>query len=606
MQSRTFKTFRLQNERNIDLSDHHPCHWVVDGITGVQYNVQFLFRQVGESDEKNKVGKKDPKAIQEFVNQMVTGIFKKVKPEPDVLCLNEVFDNVAWKLFKKALGEKGYYLSRAVGTPLFGEPTLHGGLMTFVKSDSVRQEAQYVYQHKTGGPFSGGDALVDKGVKACKFTRKNKTFHVFNSHCNASYIKLDSTGTNELPQYLEKHYIEVTLAQVAELRLWIDSLRGSHAIVDGETVIIAGDFNIPFDSIKRRNPALSKRMQIILGAEYARIKPTDDSIPSYNPSQNTWLKGKKDAEFEGDSMLDVAFAYDANVTKEPDALRKWVIEAQFQLSRWVENKESPNLIERGSMLLDKMIDAVTVGNTSIHHMKNLWHIYTVYAKGSTYEAHQTIDKAIDLAASVPDVTQACKQNTIDEDIRLKLNELLEKFPAGEGAENGNELVRDYLTSLQTTVNRLSKENNNQLKLQAIKNAVYQITLPPDLKQIREQVEPALAVHRHPSVLFPKRTAAQNEVLLDYLTKLLNRNYPGKKEACAALVSEYRKFINRRENLSIFDRFKGAVSQKIKDIDEVTRVLEKKYQRNEALPAAVLSVLQEHHIETRPIHQPSGS
>ena len=41
----TFHITRATFE-NRDLSDHHPCEWEVDGLTGVTYNIQFLPRQI--------------------------------------------------------------------------------------------------------------------------------------------------------------------------------------------------------------------------------------------------------------------------------------------------------------------------------------------------------------------------------------------------------------------------------------------------------------------------------------------------------------------------------------------------------------------------------
>lgn len=317
-------------EGQVDLSDHHPCEWSIGELNGITYNVQFLpFNWLGP------VGKNDANAISE-ASKRIAHFLSREHATYDVICLQELFNNTANLVLEEELKKKGYIATKPVGGYL-GSP-LHGGIRIFYKQDVLGTDFKesYVYKH-TVDTIKRGDAMVDKGIKHIKLQKNGKTYHVFNTHLQAFY---EDTH--------HQHYVEVTLAQLIELRKYILVQKKLGIIQKDEQVVICGDFNIPKNAkgaSLENTDALFKRAQLILGEEFQLVEPSshptaqDSPRYSFDPSTNIYLSGALgDKSKVMHANLDLVFTLNTTKRSSHPILDHTVRYIQNQLSIYLQQQ----------------------------------------------------------------------------------------------------------------------------------------------------------------------------------------------------------------------------------------------------------------------------
>ena len=345
-----------------DLSDHHPCKWTIDSRTGqtlrgIQYNVQFLWKTVNDAP-----GKKDEKEIQACATLIANWL---IAQNTDVICLQELFDSDAVRVIEKMLIDKGYISTARVGGKTNEDS---GGVRTFCKRDAallVEDLGAYIYQHKVDY-LRRADALADKGIKHVKVTKGGQAYHVLNTHLQAFY---------EDPSH--QHYIEVTQAQIIELRNYIRTQRILGIIKPGEKVVINGDLNIPFnatpnDTSKEKREQWFKRAAFLLGDEGVMFETPRDKF-SFDPVNNTYLQGIS-SEQNAKATLDLAFLFDADKTEpeETFGLCEFVRQAQLQLSQLVRKSVFPPLYNMGEENQRKITELSTAIDNLVKLMETPW------------------------------------------------------------------------------------------------------------------------------------------------------------------------------------------------------------------------------------------
>lgn len=348
----------------VDLSDHHPCEWAVNGLKGITYNLQFLpFNSLGP------VGKNDSTSIT-AVSKLIAEFLARKQADYDVICVQELFNSTATEVLEEELKKKGYVSTQRVGGR-FGATT-SGGVRIFYKQALLGTDYKnsHVYKH-TIDTIRRGDAMVDKGIKHVKVQKNGQTTHVFNTHLQAFYEDPD-----------HQHYVQVTLAQLTELRRHILALKKAGIIRKNEQVVICGDLNIPKDAkgaTLENTDALFKRAQLILGEEFqlvAQAQPAEKDAPScsFDPSTNTYLSG--DLGNAPDPMhanLDLVFAFDNTKRSAHPTLDHTVRHIQKRLSNYLRqqihfltwdglyqfSQPDRELIAATSKALDALIVAMT-------------------------------------------------------------------------------------------------------------------------------------------------------------------------------------------------------------------------------------------------------
>lgn len=333
-----------------DLSDHHPCLWEAgpanNPLTGLQYNVQFLWKKVNDAP-----GKKNKKDIEKAADLIADWIIKQNR---DVVCLQELFDADAARVIEKKLAEKNYVATTRLGGIAGSEDS--GGVRTFIKCDEANQYNVhsaiiyddlngYIYHHKVDY-LRRADALADKGIKHVTIKKGDQTYHVLNTHLQAFY---EGSG--------HEHYIEVTQAQLVELREYIRQQRMLGTIKVNEIIIINGDFNIPFNADpgnteeKKKREKWFQRAEFLLGEEGIIFQKMPDTASannprvSFDPDNNTYLKNNsREKKSKATLDLTIEFAVD-NVNQQTNhaefGVREFARQAQLRLSKLVQESAKP-------------------------------------------------------------------------------------------------------------------------------------------------------------------------------------------------------------------------------------------------------------------------
>lgn len=316
-----------------DYSDHHPCEWEVDDLKGVTYNVQFLPRLLGEDGKKNKAD------VVAAAKGIAAWLSKDVRY--DVMCLQEVFDDTAAQTLDTELAKQGYVVTKRLGGTVSSATS--GGVRIYVKQalEHLFDENGLVYQHKVDF-VQGGDALVAKGIKHVQFMKGEKRYHVLNTHLQASYNdKKDMTQSRQ-------HYVEVALAQLLELKAYIEAQKDNGVIFGNDVIVVCGDFNIPrdakgepekLDAVSKRGNALFERAKILLGPGFQLVDSTAEvpaGMPtsSFDPATNAYLQTSNEPM---SAKLDLVFSVSAKpIASTHPALDIFVSELQLALCSAVQ------------------------------------------------------------------------------------------------------------------------------------------------------------------------------------------------------------------------------------------------------------------------------
>jgi endonuclease/exonuclease/phosphatase family metal-dependent hydrolase len=348
----------------VDLSDHHPCEWSIDELKGITYNIQFL-----PFDSLGPIGKDEAKDIKANAKRIAEFLCRE-HADYDVICLQELFNSTATQVIEEELKKQGYVSTKRVGGRVLA--STNGGVRIFYKQALIGRdfETSHVYKH-TVDTIKRGDAMVDKGIKHIKVQKNGKTYHVFNTHLQAFYE--DSN---------HQHYVEVTLAQLTELRQHILSLKKARIILEEDQVVICGDLNIPKDAkgaTLENTDALFKRAQLILGQEFQLVEQStqlEDGEPScsFDPSNNTYLSGVLGLPPEPmHANLDLVFTFDKTNQSAHPTLDRTVRYIQKRLSHYIQENihfltfnglyqfsdEDRTLIAATSKALDALIVEMT-------------------------------------------------------------------------------------------------------------------------------------------------------------------------------------------------------------------------------------------------------
>ena len=286
-----------------------------------------------------------------------------------------MFDSVASETLDKELAKQGYHATTRLGGAYLGSPT-SGGVRIYSRATIVEDKQGYIYQHKVDY-LQGADALVDKGIKHAIVSKDGQRFHVMNTHLQASYNDQSDAVKSR------QHYVEVALAQLLELKAYVERQKKEGVILPEDKIILCGDFNIPqnplgdttkLDQVSLRGDALFNRATILLGPGFELIdapEQTMGNLPmrSFEPATNTYLQSTQEPM---SAKLDLVFSVSAtpvpSLTPFLDAL---VCQVQLALSLKVQSQlkgllthqfteADESLISNTSKALDSFIKCPSV------------------------------------------------------------------------------------------------------------------------------------------------------------------------------------------------------------------------------------------------------
>lgn len=337
-----------------DLSDHHPCEWMVGELKGVTYNVQFLPSWIPGNETKGKVDVKEIKQAAHLIAEWLT----RDTAGYDVICLQEVFDSTAAEILEYELAQKGFGATARLGGRFVGSPT-SGGVRIYTRYPLNNEDEKALISDvtdKKGHIFSEkvdrlkrGDAFVDKGIKHVVVMKNNQRHHLMNVHLQSSYVH-DPQKDGEV-DLGHQHYVEVMLAQLIELKEYVTAQKKTGEILDTDHIVVCGDFNIPLhaegelDAVSKRSEALFERAKILLGPGFHLIQQSEPDRKK-GSEEKGWPKGSFDYEtntyLQADGVrmradFDMVFSVDAsNVRSKHPSLDVLVRHIQLELSHYVQ------------------------------------------------------------------------------------------------------------------------------------------------------------------------------------------------------------------------------------------------------------------------------
>ena len=273
-----------------DLSDHFPIFVAFPGLKIVSYNLQLMPSIVG-----GVIGKTNFEEIKLTVNR-ISEYFKSINP--DVCCVQELFDNNANRLLETEMFKNGYVATERIGESII--PYLNGGVRSFIKRDLAVQYSthEYIYQN-TIDYFIGCDALADKGIVQLSVHKGGVRYHIFNTHLQAYYPG-------------REHYAEVTLAQCVELKGFLQEQIARGIIGTEDYIILCGDFNIPAVNDDQPKAFLFEKMKLILGPRFIFLNyETSSSTPKHTFSKENTHHHTKSRACDLDINADMCIVYDA-------------------------------------------------------------------------------------------------------------------------------------------------------------------------------------------------------------------------------------------------------------------------------------------------------
>ncbi len=271
---------------NFDLSDHYPITVKFSDFKLISYNLQLMPAIIGIK------GKSSFNEIKAAVAAIAAYL---INQDPDICCVQELFDNSANELLAQILLEAGYLASYRLDPSII--PFTNGGIRTFIKKNYAKHDLSiydYFY-HNTIDYFIGADAIAHKGLLHTSFIRGGVRYHIFNTHLQAYY------PTRE-------HYTEITLAQCIELKNFIQQQMIKGIISPYDQVILCGDFNIPIVNDEQSSSFLFTKMKKILGPQFNYLKYNlSTSGPQHTFSKrNIYNKNKygaSDLDINTDAVL---------------------------------------------------------------------------------------------------------------------------------------------------------------------------------------------------------------------------------------------------------------------------------------------------------------